>query len=240
VAQFPGPGKYTIVTNYEDSYALDFLDQRHEFMYPERENWLQDIANRVMDLRPKGKILDVGCGDGQFLFLCTKGKMICHGVESNKKLSLYASSKTGAKISQGSYRKDMFPENSFDVVTFIQVLEHLARPTIALEAAKSHLRPGGILVVEVPSIHSPHFLAYQLTGFKWFVKPPTGVIYSHFGYYSPKTLSLLTAQCGFKKLSLITGRWQHRYARMKRMGKIIDPLLNAIKVGGILYFGIKE
>jgi SAM-dependent methyltransferase len=241
VSQFPGPGKFTIVTDYQDSYTLSFLNNGQEFMYPKRRCVLQDIASRIAAVKKGGDILDVGCGDGHFLYLCSQMGFCCSGVEDSKALSTYASQKAGAQVLQGLYAKDMFPAESFDVITLIQVLEHIPNPIDALETAYYHLRPNGILVIEVPSIRSPHFLAYRLTGIKEFVKPPRGVVYCHFGYFAPKSLTTLTAKCGFKEISVVTGRWQYKYpGYLKPLGKVLDPLLNAVRVGGILYMGAKR
>lgn len=240
VSQFPGPGQDTIITTYEDLYSLDFEREGKEFMYPERRRVLQDILKRVVSIKPKCRILDVGCGDGHFLALCSKQGLECFGVEDSKQLASHASAKSGAIIIQGHYAKQMFEESSFDVITLVQVLEHLTTPISVLEAARFHLRDEGLLVIEVPSIRSPHFLAFRSTGIKWFVKPPDGVIYSHFGYYSPRSIQTLTQRCGFRKFSMVTGRWQHKYSGLLRQfGKIVDPLFNLTKVGGILYIGKK-
>jgi len=241
VAQYPGPGKFTVVTDYQDFYSLDFVNKGQEFIYPERHRVLQDISNRAIAQKPNGRILDVGCGDGHFISVCSQKGLDCYGVEDSKVLSLYASQKTGAKIVQGLYDRNMFPQNYFDIITFIQVLEHIPDPISALEIANWHLRVNGVLIVEVPSIHSPHFLAYQWTGIKRFVKPPSGIIYSHYGYYTPKSLATLTKGRGFKELAMITGRWQYKYTGLLgQVGKIIDPLLNSLKIGGILYLGTKS
>jgi SAM-dependent methyltransferase len=238
VSQFPGPGSHTIVTDYTDKYSLDFLKNGQEFMYPNRRIVLQDIIDRIKKYQKVGDILDVGCGDGQFLFLSSKNGFNCNGVEGSEKLSSYASSKTGAKVTQGIYNKEMFPENTFDVISLIQVLEHIPTPKDALENAKYHLRQNGILVIEIPSITAPNFLAYRLTKFKRFVKPPSGVIFSHFGYYNPKSLFALTQKCGFITEELVTGRWQYKYTGyLKIIGQIFDPIFNFTKIGGILYIG---
>lgn len=238
VSQFPGPGSYTIVTEYKDRYNLDFLKTGQEFMYPKRRRVLQDIVDRITKYQATGDILDVGCGDGHLLYLSSKKGFNCYGVEDSERLSSYATSKSGAKVIQGLYNKEMFPENSFDIIALIQVLEHIPTPISALETARYHLRPNGILVIEIPSIHSPHFLAYRLTRIKKFVKPPDGIIYSHFGYYNPKSLLALTQKCGFKKEELVTGRWQYKYSGyLKIIGLVIDPLFDFTKVGGILYIG---
>ncbi len=241
VAQYPGPGEFTVVTSYEDSYSLDFVNKGHEFMYPQRRRALADICERVIAYRATGMVLDVGCGDGHFLYLCSQKGLDCYGVEDSRALSSYASEKTGATIVRGRYSREMFPENSFDIISFIQVLEHIPNPASVLETAKYHLRDNGLLLIEVPSISSPHFLAYRWTGLKRFVKPPEGVIYSHVGYYTPKTLTTLTKQCGFREVSTITGRWQHKYTGLLGgVGKAIDPILNALRIGGVLYLGIKN
>lgn len=240
VAQFPGPGKDTVVNNYEEYYSLDFVNNGQEFMYPERRCVLQDIVDRIAALQDRGTILDVGCGDGHFLYLCAKKGFQCFGVEDSKALSAYASEKTGAQILQGQYNPAMFSEGRFDIITLIQVLEHIPTPIDVLETAKRHLRPNGLLVIEIPSIDSPHFLAYRWTRIKKFVQPPTGVIHCHYGYYNTKSLLTLTEKCGFKTVSLVTGRWQYKYSGwLRQIGKAIDPLLNATRVGGILYIGTK-
>jgi SAM-dependent methyltransferase len=241
VSQFPGPDKSTVITDYEDCYSLDFLKRGQEFKYPHRHPALKDILDRVSRIKADGKILDVGCGDGHFLYLCSKAGFNCYGIESSKQLSSYAQTKTGAKIIQGLYKKEMFPEKYFDVIVIIQVLEHIPTPVDVLEAAKYHLRPGGIIVIEIPSISSPHFLAYRGTRIKSFVKPPHGIINSHFGYYAPKTLITLTEKCGFNEISLVTGRWFYKYSGvLRQVSRIIDPVLNIIKIGGILYIGQKN
>lgn len=238
IAQYPGPGINTIQTDYEDAYSLDFVENGSEFMYPERSDAFQDIVNRICKIKSGGKILDIGCGDGHFLYLCSKKGFDCSGVDHSKALTSFASQKTGAEIIQGLYDLEMFPENHFDIITLIQVLEHIPEPAKALEIAKYHLKSDGLLVIEVPSIHAPHFLLYEWTGLKKFVKPPTGVIVSHCGYYSPKSLTTLTRKCGFNQLSVTTGRWQFKYSgTLGIIGKMIDPILNLTRVGGILYFG---
>ena len=240
VAHYPGPGCSTIIADYEETFYKAKTDNGGAFN-PKRRQGLQDIVDRVNRIKPNGKILDIGCGDGHFLHLANNKGLDCYGVESSKALAEYASSHTSLPIFQEKYSNDMFPENSFDIITLIQVVEHLVDPLDILRTAKYHLRSTGIIVVEVPSIHAPHFLLYQLTRIKWLVRPPHGVIDTHVGYYSPKTLITLMQDSGFMKLSLVTGRWQYKYHGFwKILGKLIDPILNLLGIGGILYIGSKE
>lgn len=238
VAQYPGPGKDARVDSYREYYDLAFLDQGKEWMYPEREQVLHDIARRIHDVHPSGKLLDVGCGDGLFLAQAKKFGYTCFGIEDSADLSGYAKKKTGATVLTGQYNADSFPPHSFDVISFIQVVEHLPDPISVLGIVRQHLAPNGLLVIEVPSIHAPHFLAYSLTGMKKFVDNPHGIIDCHIGYYTPRTMRQLTDTAGFTEQQLVTGRWKYKYhGALKAMAHVLDPLFQVSGIGGILYIG---
>ena len=240
VAQYPGPGGDLVMTDYSHAYTLGFLEAGHEFMYPQRRRVLQDIVNRIKTHTPKGDLLDIGCGDGHLLYLAHKAGLSPHGVEDCDTLAKFAAQKANANVICGRYHRDMFPEASFDAISLVQVLEHIPTPAETLKTVLYHLRPGGTLLVEVPSITSPHFLAYRMTGVKWFARPPGGVIPSHCGYYAPKVLQGLAEVCGFHTKSVVTGRWQYKYSgAIRTIGAILDPVFNALGVGGILYIGQK-
>ncbi|MBI2953457.1 MAG: class I SAM-dependent methyltransferase [Chloroflexi bacterium] len=192
-----------------------------------------------MKLKATGKVLDVGCGDGHLLYLAMRRGFDGYGVEPNEILCRYASAKARAQVVQGDYAKEMFPESYFDVITLVHILEHFWNPDAILEAAWHQLRAGGILVIEVPSIHSPHFLAYEWTGIRRFVKGH--IARGHAGYFSPRPLLTLTERIGFRKVSLVTGRCRCKYSgAISRFAGTIDPLLNALNIGAILYIGIKK
>lgn len=240
VAQYPGPGGFKAYTNYDDVYSLDFT-KKGEFKYPGKKHKFLDIAHRIKKVSVANpSILDVGCGDGHFLSVCKRLGFACTGLEPSKVMADYAAGKVNGDIRCGYYEKDSFSPNSFDVISFIQVVEHLIDPYTLLSAVNYHLKPGGLVVIEIPSVHAPHFLAYKLTGIKNFVKPPNGVIYAHICYHTPRSITYLTKRCGFETVSVTTGRWGAKYAsNMKKMLAIPDFFLNAFKVGGILYIGKK-
>lgn len=240
VAQFPGPGRGLLGSDaYADGYDLDF-SATQEFKYPRHRRGLQDILGRLAAIRKDGDVLDVGCGDGQFLTLLAGAGYRCQGIEPSR-LAAYAAQKSGARVQRGFYDEEAYPAGTFDVITMIQVLEHMPAPRASLAAAWRHLRPGGLMIIEVPSITAPGFLAYRLTGIKRFVAPPGGVIPSHLGYYSPRTLSHLLALGGFDRRSLWTGRWRCRYTGFKqRLGWLLDPILQITGIGGLLCIGEKR
>ena len=236
VGQYPGPGAYTIVDSYEEAYTLHFLDKGQKWAHPYWSDVHADTVRRIREVVPGGRLLDIGCGDGHFLSHCIEAGFEASGVEYCRARAEYAAEVTGGEVAQGRYSREMFPEDSFDVITLTQVLEHIPGPREALLDIHYHLKPGGLLVVEVPSINSPHFLAFRITRIKWFAKPPDGVEHYHTGYYSPTTLKRMCAECGFEPVSTLTGRWGLKYhGPLGTLGRILDPVFALAGVGGILH-----
>ena len=235
VSMFPGPGGDPLVGDYDDFYSLDFAEQG-PMQYPERRDVAKDIVERIRAKMPRGRLLDVGCGDGSFLSLC-RPYYDCQGIEPSEALAAYATRLAAAPVANERYTVEAFPAGSFDVITMIQVLEHLPNPREMVMATQRHLRAGGILVIEVPSIRAPHFLVFRATGLKRVVENSKGIITCHSGYYEPRTLERLVVSCGFAKPTIVTGRWAVKYAGMKRrIGQVADPMLDRLRIGGILLF----
>ncbi len=239
VAQNLGPGRWTPPDDLAGGAVKGFLGSGDRWMYPHRRRALMDIRRRISKVCPSGRLLDVGGGDGQFLHLCKQADFSCLGIEPNASLAEHATNASGVEVTAGRYEAGSFTADSFDIITFIQVLEHLPNPGEALGAAREHLRPGGLLVIEVPSIRSPHWVAWRVTRCGRVLENRFGVFPEHVGYYSPKSLTELTRRAGFRRISLVTGRWRFKYGGLLRtVAYALDPLLNRLGVGGILYMGI--
>ena len=123
-----------------------------------------ELKNRVEDLNPRS-VLDVGCGDGRFLGLLTDVVERKLGID----LSERAINLARAFRPDLDYRvcdvRDV--EERFDVVTLIEVLEHVPDEIMTkfLNSVVERLRPGGSLLVSVPSKVMPfvkkHFRHYD-------------------------------------------------------------------------------
>lgn len=89
-----------------------------------------------------------------------------------------------------------FPENRFDVVTLIEVIEHLPDPTRVLSQAVKWLRPGGFLYVTTPNVHS---LNHRL-GPRWSIFCPP----EHLTIWSPRGLRTAPSRLGLTRIRLRT------------------------------------
>jgi len=98
----------------------------------------------------QSKILDIGCGNGDFTEEIRKlGFDIC-GIDINPP-SIKNFPKKGYTVVDIQHDKYPYPANSFDVIFSKSVIEHLREPDHMLEEAYRLLKPGGTLLCLTPS-----------------------------------------------------------------------------------------
>lgn len=106
--------------------------------------------NKISNLISKGKLLDVGCGEGDFLNMFDKKNWKIMGVEINPNLAREAKLKTKAQIYTQPIQK-LNLKGSIDIVTMWHVFEHIDTPKDVLGKVYKILNKGGFLVIEVPN-----------------------------------------------------------------------------------------
>lgn len=115
-------------------------------------SWL--LVKNFMIVVPKGKkgrLLDIGCGSGEFLNQMKNFGWEVFGVEINQE-SVDMGNKQGLNIFCGELGGADFPQNYFDVVVLSQTLEHVYSPGTYLEKICRILKEGGLLIIGVPNI----------------------------------------------------------------------------------------
>jgi len=102
---------------------------------------------------PKGRVLDVGCGNGEMLQFAEQMGWDEMGLELDP-AALQSSKQRGLNVLQGGYeRLDDYPSH-FDCIIFSHVLEHVHKPLEALTKIKNALKPGGVLLLSCPNAMS--------------------------------------------------------------------------------------
>lgn len=105
---------------------------------------LEIIRRLVAQHGASGCVLDVGCGSGGFLSTLPTGMKKC-GVEPS---AAAARTATGLGVAiLGQTLQDLPADARFDVITIIDVIEHVVDPTQMLDQLLPHLAPGGCLIV---------------------------------------------------------------------------------------------
>jgi 2-polyprenyl-3-methyl-5-hydroxy-6-metoxy-1,4-benzoquinol methylase len=188
--------------------------------------------------KPGGKILDVGCGRGEFLTKLKETGFDVYGVEPSISIASIIREQLKIPVAVSMYEESLFLPNSFDVITFIQVLEHLENPMETLAVAYKHLKVNGLLVINVPSFNNPRILAYRVVRWKELVL--RDFIPSHCYYYTRTTLSKLVANVGFNVIRAETGRYAIKLGMDNIATRLLDKTANALGIGGITLFAMKQ
>ncbi|HEY3308917.1 MAG TPA: class I SAM-dependent methyltransferase [Desulfuromonadaceae bacterium] len=100
-----------------------------------------------------GNLLDIGCSYGRFISAAASS-FTCFGMDVDLDVVRKASSFGDGKGFVNG-RLPHIPFARLDVITMLDVLEHLSDPEAALESACGALRPGGILLIVVPVYDGP-------------------------------------------------------------------------------------
>lgn len=141
-----------------------------------------------------GKLLDVGCGPGHLIEEARKLGYDAIGVDPSATAVAHAQSKLGRDAAiNAPYTKELFPENSFDLITLVHVIDHVVEPKRLLETMRYHLKPGGYAFIATHNIDS--WLA-KLTGkgfIAWSVQ--------HITYYTPESLREMIRRAGLSPVS---------------------------------------
>src|SRR6266849_7355968 len=136
-----------------------------------------------------GRILDVGCANGEFLKVArARGWQVLGADPSAARLEVEAN---GIKLVGTTVRDADVEEGSLDAITFWDVLEHVTNPVADLTRARELLKPDGVLALTVPD--SSNLLA-RLSGRRWFGFKTAG---EHLQFYTASSLARALEQARF-------------------------------------------
>lgn len=154
------------------------------------EQWFIDVrmAATLRALRRLatrgGKVLDVGCGTGSMLKVLAAAGFEPYGLEVSPTAVRRCRERFGERVACGDLTNHTFEAASFDAVTLFHVLEHLDNPVAALHEAQRLLKPGGLLLIEVPNLDGAGFRVF---GRRWY---PLDVPL-HLFHFTPRALERL-------------------------------------------------
>jgi 2-polyprenyl-3-methyl-5-hydroxy-6-metoxy-1,4-benzoquinol methylase len=156
------------------------------------------VAN-LKNLSEARRVLDIGCGDGEFLSLFRDLGCQVYGTEYDARTEEVCRKKGIAMLPGGviPLLDDSGLIESFDLVVFTEIIEHINNPLDVVRNISRLLRKGGILYITTPNFAS---LERRVLGPQW------GMICypEHISFYSPRTINHLMRKCGYQKLSLRT------------------------------------
>ena len=152
---------------------------------------LPAFAEYLRTLCPQGRIVDVGCGLGGLLASMSANSYERVGVEYNEAAAKFAREFYELRICQ-SLDELLGEGSTFDLVSAVEVIEHVADPLEFIRKLVQLLQPSGSLVITTPNIDS---LDYRFYGKRCghFCAP------SHVNFFGLKTLTKLATNTGLKR-----------------------------------------
>jgi len=143
-------------------------------------------------LTGKEVVLDFGCSTGHVMTGIQEkaGKVVGHDI--NRAEIEFCRQTLGLDVS-GEPLHERFPEEHFDYIVMIFVLEHISDPVGLLNHLKRFLKPVGRFVILVPNVQDALVQFYDIPPFAGFY-----YCVEHLFYYSAKTLADVMKQAGLK------------------------------------------
>jgi 2-polyprenyl-3-methyl-5-hydroxy-6-metoxy-1,4-benzoquinol methylase len=143
--------------------GIEFLENEYynnpeEYQSDKTQNIAEMYTHRVnfiKNFKPKGLLLDVGAGKGDFISVAERNGFAAIGVEPSPRFCEFAKKYYKVKIFNGLLETcDDLKGKKFDVITLHHVFEHIEKPHELLENLKVFLNENGIIYIEVPNTQS--------------------------------------------------------------------------------------
>tara|TARA_R110000824_G_scaffold94723_8_gene228303 strand:+ start:775 stop:1461 length:687 start_codon:yes stop_codon:yes gene_type:complete len=150
--------------------------KENKSMYPEK--FCKYIFS---EFSKDSKVLDVGCGNGDFTKEISKLGFDTHGIDISEENQL------GDKFIKVDIQKETYPfsDNHFDVIFSKSVIEHLREPDFLFEEVYRILKPGGTFICLTPSWRHSHKEAFYID-------------HTHVTPFTRHSLETLCELCGFE------------------------------------------
>ena len=174
----------------------------------------------------RGRVLDLGCSPGHLAMALSKAGFQVQGVDLNAVwLSKYAPGwPERLRITHTNIEQDPLPfaSDSFDLVIFTEVLEHIAitDPCVILQEIRRVLRPGGRMILSTPNVANLSNVVAFVQGENVFWPPNMfyGSVDRHNREYTPAELLQLVQKAEFTQYALgymnTWSNWNHTTATL--------------------------
>jgi 2-polyprenyl-3-methyl-5-hydroxy-6-metoxy-1,4-benzoquinol methylase len=190
VYQNPRPVFADVRKRYAGEYFEYELSNESNFFRLMRLGLLDiGFSELTASLSGPRSFLDVGCATGMLVQSMKADGWEASGVDVCRESAEYGMARRGIRISIGTLEEASFPAESFSVVHFSHLIEHVPDPRVFLHEVRRILKPEGYAVITTPNISG---LQARLFGSAW-----RSAIADHLTLFSKKTLSRVLRESGF-------------------------------------------
>jgi 2-polyprenyl-3-methyl-5-hydroxy-6-metoxy-1,4-benzoquinol methylase len=160
----PSPNEQELGRYYESTEYISHNNEKKDlrnYLYSIIRNFtIQAKFNLVRKNSTGNRILDWGCGTGEFLANCQKNGWNVTGFEPNKSARDFAKQKHQIEVKDKEGLAAL-GRSEYDVITLWHVLEHIYNLEDAMKTITKILKPSGTIIIAVPNSNSWDALHYQ-------------------------------------------------------------------------------
>ncbi|MCX8029504.1 MAG: class I SAM-dependent methyltransferase [Brevinematales bacterium] len=197
--RYPFPSSEDLQSFYTEGYYsgisfYSYVDERSikgsHLVWDRRLKRLMEIYKKENNSYPR-TILDVGCSFGGFLERAKLFGLEPYGIEISEYAYTYAVQR-GLTVFKGDVSNVCLDQNKFDMITMIEVIEHLEDPRRVITKLYNSTTKGGLILIQTANMNG---LQSKFWGNKYHYYLP-----GHLHYFTNKTLRRLLFDVGYKKV----------------------------------------
>jgi SAM-dependent methyltransferase len=174
---------------YQQEYNIGYLQDTNNIARPYGEDFVNFLYKAINENKSINNILEIGCGGCVILEILQNSGFTVTGIDS----SPFAKSEGIKRNIQ--VHTDFFPspllKEKFDLIYHVDVLEHIDDYINFLKHQYDHLKPNGLIVVNVPDASSSIELG-----------DISIAMHQHLNYFTPSSLKFVLEKSGFKVESI--------------------------------------
>lgn len=210
----PAPLPDARLTAYEDLEIRPGRTQLQEKKQRHYRHALCEIEQHA--LNGSRRLLDFGSGAGGLLLAANEAGFEVTGLEVQRAMAAWVRENRGLRVLAETINGPGLADETFDCITSTQVFEHLADPRATLRTLLEKLRPGGLILTEVPNLRD----------FREVRRRGSTMDDSHLFYFSATSLSRMLRSEGLEIVSVREGLRPWGW-----MGATADHLPSALLFG---------
>ena len=220
------------LVNYDLSTGLsqEHFDEPDKDPTDDKEPWNldKDQSFRFISryLKPPGRMLDIGCGNGRLMYLARRAGWDVKGLELSAVMAKLVRKRLGAAVVVADFLEvdaDAIDAVKFDLICLRHVLEHLPDCLLAMKKLRELLTPTGHVLVELPNVESISKKVKRFATNRGWRTPsyPDDLAIGHANEFCRRSFEFLLDKTGFELV-----RWE-TYSRKP----VANFLYNRIHVG---------
>lgn len=226
--------KDELLSRYYSVLNSEFYSGSHDAPVNINQKEYKDYTAKIKKLKPSGRILEIGCGNGFLLKGLESAGYECYGVEPSPVAQAHAKNVLGLNVENGFLDQTSFYQQQFDIVILIDVVEHITDMRTFMTQVKHVMADGAVIFIGTGNIDS---LNAKIAGPDW----GYFLSWEHVSFFNRKSMQQLLASNNFSEINICGTSLQHRPLQnifefgKNLFKKLVNPFLRSKYYHGITY-----